>query len=296
MRITQNMLNHNMLYNLQANTERLSQYQTQLSSGKKINTPSDDPVGTGLIMQYNNQLAQNQQYQSNVSYAQGWLDYTDTLLGQVTSVMQRARELAVQGANGTNSPDAQNAIAAEIDQLEQQLVQTANSVYNGKYVFNGQMVDQAPYDPNNPTSRDPNTMNIEYEVGDGITIPVNTSGVAIFGKSTDADNAFAILQNLSAALKSGNQTAIQNSIGLIDSRMTQIQSARSDVGARQNRLELISNRLKDEETNLQSLLSDTQDANIAEVITNLKTAENVQQASLAAGARILIPTLVDFLK
>ncbi|UOF91415.1 flagellar hook-associated protein FlgL [Fodinisporobacter ferrooxydans] len=300
MRITQTMLNQNMLFNLENNTNRLAQYQEQLSTGKKLNAPSDDPVGTGLVLQYKTALAQNDQYTQNAGNAQSWLNNTDTQLSQVSTVMQRIREIAVQAANGTNSADEFSAIGSELEQLKGQLVQVGNSQFDGQYVFNGQMVNQQPYDPNNPTAKDPDTRTIQYQVDENTTIPVNVSGADVFGKSAETDNVFTVLQNLETALKSGNtttaQSAAENSLSLIDSRISKINNASADVGARLNRVQLITNRLSDSKLNLTKLLSNVQDADMAKVITNLKTAENVQQAALAAGSRIIVSTLVDFLK
>lgn len=304
MRITQNILNNNMLYNLQANTEKMNQYQTQLSTSKKINVPSDDPIGVGLVMQYNTQIDQNDQYQKNTSDSHDWLSNADTALDQAMQVMNRIRELAVQGANGVLSKDGFAAINQEVAQLADHLVQVGNTQFNGKYIFNGQMMDKAPYDaadpvgtsPDSTIAHDPRTTSVQHVVGEGISLPINVSGASVFGYSTDSDNAYQILKDLQTSLAAGNNAGVGSTISRIDDRLSKMLSSRSDIGARMNRTQLIQNRLSNDEVNLKSLLSNQQDANIAEVITNLKTAENVQQAALSVGARILPPTLVDFLK
>ena len=304
MRVTQNMMNTQMMSNLNVNNNRLLQYQEMLASGKRLNKPSDDPVGVGFAMRYDAQIAQNDQYQENVTAGTSQLDFMDSTLSSVNDILQRARELAVQGASGTNSADSRKAIASETQQLYQQLVTLGNSQFSGRYVFNGQMTNVEPYNAvsNNAEYNQTDGGKISYTMSEGVSLQVNVNGDDAFGSpatagnETNSDNAFAALDCLTKALNSDNTTGISQALTMLDSRLDKLQSVRADVGARANRVELLDNRLKDNDTNLQKLLSDTEDADIPATITNLNTAENVQNASLSAGARIMQQTLVDFLK
>lgn len=301
MRVTQKMLNTQLLRNLSNNLGRMEKLQNQMSTGKKINIPSDDPVGISFSLRYRSDLAANEQYQENVDAALSWLEYTDSMMGQIGDVMQRARELAVQGANGTNPDTASEVIAKEISQLQDQLVQIGNSKFNGKYVFNGQMTDVQPFSSDGAALNRTDNGAIRYEVGEGMVIPINLTGSEVFGEAgTDASpnntNMFQIMQDLKAALETGNQGEVSNILGRIDERMEIFLKARAEVGARVNRIELAGNRLQDISINLQTLISKTEDADMAETITNLKMQENVYQASLSAGARIIQPSLVDFIR
>lgn len=296
MRVTQGMMNRQMLTNLTHNNERLSTLQNVLASGKKINSPSDDPVGVGYALRYQAYISHNEQYQKNADGATSFLDFTDTTLSQINDVLQRARELAVRGANDTMAQQDRNAIASEVDQLFDQTVQLANTQFNGKYIFNGQNTEQIPYTGNTPWNANVDTGSINYPLSDGVTIPVNITGDKVIGTSADADNALKVLNDLSNSLKIGDTTGINNALANLTTRLDKLQEARADVGARSNRVDLIKNRLDDMNTNFQSLLSTTEDADIAKTITDLKMAENVQNASLAAGARVIQQTLVDFLR
>jgi flagellar hook-associated protein 3 FlgL len=303
MRVTQGMMNLQLLRNLSTNNERMSVLQDQLASGKKINSPSDDPVGVGYALRYHAYLSHNEQFKSNATDATSFIEFTDSTLNQVNDVLQRARELAVQGANGTLTVDDRNAIKSEVDQLYDQLVQLGNTQFNGKYIFNGSQTDLPPYQQANAWASTPDNSDIRYILGDGITLNVNVTGEEVFGAPTSAptssstsDNAFAALKQLSDALGSGDQNGINQALANISTRLDKLQAARADLGARSNRVDLIKNRLDDLESNYQNLLANTEDADLAKTITDLKMAENVQNASLAAGARIIQPTLVDFLK
>ncbi|MBX6396204.1 MAG: flagellar hook-associated protein FlgL, partial [Alicyclobacillaceae bacterium] len=181
MRVTQGMLTQQFLLDLQNNFRRLSRLQDEVASGKRINRPADDPVGVGFAMRYKAQMAYYGQYKENADMAKGWLDYTDTVMDQAGQVIQRARELAVEGASETVPPDARRALADEVDQLLQQMVTIGNSRYNDKYIFNGQDTATRPYDPADPEKVKTNQGKILYDIGDGIYLDVNVTGNRYFG-------------------------------------------------------------------------------------------------------------------
>jgi flagellar hook-associated protein 3 FlgL len=295
-RVTQNMISTQLMRNMYFNTRKLDHYLNQLATGRKINKPSDDPVGISFSMRYRSELSAGEQHAKNVDSALSWLDFTDTILDQFGTILQRARQLAVQGANDSNPNTALDSIASEIDQLFEQLINVGNSNFNGKYIFNGEMTDIAPYSDTAPMNDDTDTGAIRYEIGVGVLIQINITGNDVFGSSAETDNAFRVLSQLSNALRAGDTAQVSQLIGAIDTRMDKLLEQRANLGAKYNRLELAANRLSDTEINVQKLLAKSEDADMAEVITLLKMQENVYQASLAAGARLITPSLVNFLK
>jgi flagellar hook-associated protein 3 FlgL len=301
------MLNSQLLRNLNQNMSRSSIYQNQLSTGRRINKPSDDPIGITFSMRYRSELSANDQYKRNVDDAQSSLDYMDMVLGQAGDILQRVRELTVQASTGTNSHTALDAIRIEAGQLYDQMVIVGNSQFKGKYVFNGQATEKKPYsavtltDPDTTKvkaySEDTDLGEIKYQLGAGLEVPVNITGASAFGTTADPDsNTFQVLSDLFTALKNYDQPGIDAMINRIDKSMDKLLTARSEVGARSNRVEMITNRILDINNNLQSLQAKTEDANIPEVITNLKTSDAVYQSSLSVGAKLITPSLVDFLK
>ncbi|MEO3947270.1 flagellar hook-associated protein FlgL [Gorillibacterium sp. CAU 1737] len=295
-RITQNMMNTQLLTNLNGNLNRMTGLQNQLSTSRKINKPSDDPVGLSYSMRYRSELAGYDQFEKNVDGAVSWLDYTDTMLGQADSVLQRIRELTVNAANGTNPEDALKAVQQEVDELSGQLVDIANSQFNGKYVFNGELTDRLPYSKTNPEDSVTDSGEIHFQVGVGTQIPINVTGNTVFGNANPEENLFGVLKELSGSLQAGDQTNVSALLGKLDSRLQQMLNVRSELGARTNRVELAQDRLKDISINLQNLQSKTEDADMAEVITNLKTQENVYESSLSAGSKLIQRSLLDFLR
>ncbi|TZE83142.1 flagellar hook-associated protein FlgL [Calorimonas adulescens] len=308
MRVTNNMMINNFLINLNKNTERMDRFQRILASGKLIQYPSDDPVGTVTVMKLKKDVSSIDQYQKNVDDANSWLELTDTSLSNITDILNRIRELAVQGSNGTNSPSDTQAIASELVQLKEQLVNIGNTRYSDRFIFGGMNTTSEVYTLNssNPNGgvdyngSDNGTITgdpwkIEFNVGANDRIPINITGKQIFGDTTTPDNIFKLIDDIVTKLNAGDTNAVSSYIEDIDNYINNILSIRADIGARMNRVELTKNRLSDDQTNFTNLLSKAEDADIAKVIMDLTNAENVYTASLNVGARIIQPSLVDFL-
>ena len=292
MRVTQGMMVGNFLNNLNNNFKIMDKIQEQMSTGKRINRPSDDPVGVVSSLRLRTGLTEAEKYLSNVDDAKSWLDTTDTALGQAGDILQRVRELTVYGANDTLSQAARDALAKEVHQLREQVVQVANSTYDGRFIFGGFQTTTAPFTGAGVYTGDTGTIN--YEIGVNVTMPVNITGDSAFINAVDV---FALLTNIENEIIAGNSTSLSNvRLGEIDQVMDNIQSLRSDVGAKTNMAELTRTRLEDTNLNLSALLSKNEDINTGEVITQLKMQENTYRTALAAGARIIQPTLMDFLR
>ena len=302
MRITNNMLINNMLNNLNNNLNRMNKYQNQLATGKKISLPSDDPIVASRALKLRTDVAEIQQYKRNVDDANSWMDITETTLGQMNDVMHRVRELAVQAGNETNTPEDLDKIKQEMEQLKVQMVHLSNTTYAGRYIFSGFKTDKALMDDNGVFLIDiSNSEQIHFEIGIGDDIHINVTGSDLFNNGTDAavgdtSGLLATFDAMITALDAGDNEAVGNMLGRIDDDINNILRVRSGIGARMNRLELTANRLEDDFINFTSLMSKNEDADIAEVIMNLQNEENVYRASLSAGARVIQPSLVDFLK
>jgi flagellar hook-associated protein 3 FlgL len=299
LRITPGMMHMQLTRNLNRTLTEMSKLQEQMTTGRKINRASDDPVGITYALRYRSELSANEQYQKNVDMALSWLDFNDTVLQQAQDVLKRLKELAVQGSNGTNPDVALNNIADEVIQLKEQIVDIANSTLNGKYVFNGEKTDVIPYDPT-VTPFDPSTIEtdsgaIYYMVGVGVKLQINLSGSDVFGRPGEADNIFTVFDQIITSLRNGDHAGVTAQIGNIESRIDKILNQQAEIGARVNRVELMQNRLKDLEINLTDLQSKTEDVDFEKLIIDAKINENIYQASLSVGAKIITPSLVDFL-
>ena len=302
MRITNNMLINNMVNYIGNNLTRMSKYQSQQATGKKIQVPSDDPVVAARALKLRTDVAEISQYKKNVKDAQSWMDMTESTLGNIGDVLQRARELTVDAANGTKTPEDTQKIKAEMEQLRTQLIQLGNTTYAGRYIFSGYKTDQKLLNDDGTFAIDVTTAaeNIKYEIAIGDDININVAGGDLFNNSGDATAGtngtfISHFDDLIAALDAGDTDAIGDMLTEIDADMENLLRIRADVGARTNRIELTNNRLENDTTNFTKLMSENEDVDIAETFMNLSNEQNVYRASLAAGAKIIQPSLVDFL-
>ncbi|MGG1480004.1 flagellar hook-associated protein FlgL [Bacillus smithii] len=290
MRVTQSMLSNNMLRNLSSSYERLSKYQDQISTGKKVNRPSDDPVVVMKGISYRTDLSEVQQYKRNFSEAYNWIENSDAALDNAGQALQRIRELVVEASNDTYDASQRQAISAEIKQLRDHLAEVANTKFGDKYLFNGANTTKKPVDLQNgnyPSESQP-TEPVEIELSKGIYLPVNVPGEKVFG-----EQLFSDLKALTDDLDQGKNPA--SYLDQIDQHIDAINNARADLGARQNRLEMMESRVDNQEVIATKVLSDNEDVDYEKAITDLTAQESVHRAALAVGARVLQPTLMDFL-
>ncbi|MBB6021647.1 flagellar hook-associated protein 3 FlgL [Paenibacillus sp. JGP012] len=299
-RVTSGMMSTQMLSNLNRNLNRMDTMSNQLSTGRKINKPSDDPVGVTYALRYRAELAANEQYQSNTDAAVSWLDATDTTMQQSGNVMQRLKELAVQGSSGTVPQSGLDAIKLEVQELQKQMVNIGNSQIRGKYIFNGQNYDKAPYELGGTITAysqiDTDNAAVNYSIGDQSIFQINTPGSDYFGKSTEDDNIFKIMDDLVQALDTGDYEGVSRQSDKLESRATKMQSCISEVGARTNRVELVQARLNDYNLNVTTLQSKTEDADIASLLIQATSAQTIYEAALKSSAQIMQPSLMDFMR
>ncbi|WAH37686.1 flagellar hook-associated protein FlgL [Alicyclobacillus dauci] len=295
MRVTQGMVSSQVLFDIESNYQRLSTYQNEAATGKKINTPSDDPIGVQFAMKYQNQLAYYNQYQQNADQATSQLNYTDSTMSEAQTVMQRARDLAVQGANGTYTQSDMASMASEVSQLYQQLVSVGNSQYNGSYIFDVTSTTTPPYTSGTAQATTTGGGTVVYDVGDGVTLQASETGTNFFGVANAPNNAFQLLSDLQTYLQSGNSAQVQQTLSNFDSCMANMSAYQANIGALTQRAQMMSNRMSNLAQNVTTQLANTQDADMASVITQMNSALAVQQASLSVGAKAIVPTLVNFL-
>ena len=302
MRITQLMSSQLMLNDINDGYDRLTSLQQELSSGKSINKPSDNPFGTSRAMGLRGELAGLTQYQSNVDDGTGWLNTSDTALSQMSDVVQRARELLVQGGNDTTDQTARNAIADEIDQLTDSVKQEANVQYAGKYVFSGTATSTAPYQLGAASDRyagDAGT--ITRTIGPNVQVPINSDIHALLGDGQAPGDGKLLdtLRNVADNLRGGTPADADALRGAdlqqLDANADTLNQIRADVGARTNRLAIATSRLSALQSNSTQLLSDTEDADMASTVTAYSTQQAAYNAALRAGANIIQMSLLDFL-
>ena len=287
MRVTQSMLSNNMVNNLSKSYERLAKLQEQINSQKKYTKPSDDPVAAMLGMGYRTELNQIEQYSRNIGEANNWVDTTDATISQAVSALQRAREITVQASTGTLTADQRKSIAEELVQIKEHLTDLGDTQVGGKYIFNGIDTNVKPSEKGVYGAGE-----IKLEVFSGISIQINTNGEDLFGKALGDDGS---IQKTIDSLNN-NDDSIDKRLTDLDTTIDKFLSVQAKVGAVQNRVDLMSDRLKQQEVFATEILSKNEDIDIEKAILNLTTQESIHNAALSVGAKIIQPTLLDFLR
>ena len=292
-RVTQRMLTEGSLSNLQQGLGRLARLQEQLSTGRVINRPSDNPTGTTSAMRLRDSLSNQVQFSRNAQDGLGWLTRVDSSLDSVTSSVRRARDLALQGANASAAgPVAREALAVEIDGIRTELISQANTKYLDSPVFGGVTAGAVAYDA---TGTYVGTIgDVNRRIADGVTVKVDVDGPTVFGDG--ATSVFAELDALSAALRAGNDAAVSAAIDTLNTRMDTVTAARTAAGTRYQRLEQADLAATDTKMSLQNQLGNVENADLAETTVALKMQEVAYQAALASTSRVLQPSLLDFLR
>ena len=209
MRVTNNMLISGMLYNVNNNLQRMSEYQDELATGKKIQTPSDDPVGISKVLKYKTDLSELGQYETNTRDALSWINTTEIALKDIQNAIHRVRELTVQASNGTNSPEELGKIKDEIEQLKDHVISASNTSFAGRYIFSSYQTDEklmnedGTFNINITDDAILNKASTQYEIGIGEVIDISTNGLDLFGY-VPLDNLFTkAFPNLEAVRLNG---------------------------------------------------------------------------------------------
>ena len=327
MRVTNRMTTSSFLRDLNKNLNSLNKMNNQLTSGKEVSRPSDNPFKVSRIMQLNNDINLNDQYKENIKDALNWMDTTDTALGQINDSMQRVRELMVSVGNATYDQNQMTSIKEEINERIKEIGQVLNTSFDGKYIFGGTKTSSKPVrtevdvdgnalmvlnGKNGETIRfdtkeyelQNQLMNMEerlnVEISKGVKIDYSINAVELLKIQTDdgtelnfMDLASEILSNLG---DSNNwQEVYTNNLGKLDLFMNNINRLRSEVGAKENRMTSAEMQNEEINYNLTNLLSNIQDIDYAEKSIEIAELQAVYIASLQASAKIIKPTLLDYL-
>ena len=299
-RVTQGMTAADVLASIESIAARLAHTQNVLASGKQINSPSDSPYGTARALNLRAELAATKQYETNVGEAQSWLNVTDTALGNISSLVLRARDLVVQAGNSTLSASDRADVAAELTQIIDSIKTEANTQYAGRYVFAGTQTTTPPYQLGANDTYAGNSGAVEREIGPNVKLQVNVTGLAAIGgvdpSTGQPTGLLKTLRDIVADLNAGNMANLQGAdLKALDNAHDALLNQRAIVGARSNRLDGASSRLSQLEEVSMSLLSQTEDADMAKTLIDLSQEQAVYQAALRAGAQLLQPSLMDFL-
>ncbi len=292
-RVTERSMASNTLANLQVNLSRNQQLQEQLSSGKLITKASDSPGGAVIAMQHRADMATLNQYARNADDGIGWLSMADTALTSASSQMNRARELVLSGlsSGSAGSPEAREAIALEVENLRDSMINLSNTTYLDRPIFGGSTPGSIAYDKNGVYQGDDGKIN--RTISGNATVRVDTSGDDVFGSGTG--NVFNLLGQIAEDLRR-NPAGLQADLANVDTAQKRIQAGLSGVGSRYNQVSEMQQTAQNRVLDLRAQLSNVEDIDLPKTITELALQQTAYQAALAATAKVIQPSLVDFLR
>ncbi|MET4782866.1 flagellar hook-associated protein FlgL [Glaciihabitans sp. UYNi722] len=280
--------------NLQSSAAQLARLQNTASSLKKIAVPSDDPAGTADSMRVRVAQSATAQYGRNIDDGGNWLTTIDSAMSASTAILNKVRDLTVQGANdGSLSVTAKEAIAKELEGLRSDLLAQANTTYLGRTVFAGDSDTGVAFTGTPAAYTFTGTGSpVQRPIAPNTTVQVDADGAAVFG--TGGSSVFALVDNIVADLRAG--VNIGSRIGAIDDATTAVVSAQSSVGARASQITKAKDANLQTSGALEAQRSDIEDVDLSQIIIQLKQQEVTYQAALAITSRTLQPTLMDFLR
>lgn len=297
MRVTQNTTANLVLNSLQTIRRRTEELEQQAATGVKISAPGDDPVTAQQILHMKSLMAAGDQYSRNISNGISWLSMTEAAMDEMGNVLTRAKELTVQMANATSDAKARESGMNEIVQLRNQLIQLGNTQLNGRYVFGGFKNDTPPFDSTGAFNGTDDSITIEIDRG--AFVPINYSGGELLRGGTPPGSTgtdiVGVFDNLITALGANDQTAVQAELPNLEDALSQVLSTRTDLGARMNRLEGQKNVIEEMKFSLTKVLSDKQDVDFMQVISDLTKQQTAFQAAIAASGKISQISLLDYL-
>lgn len=298
-RVTQRAVTSTMLQGLQSNQAKLQKIQEQLSSGKQISRPSDSPVKTVEAMQFRSELRQTEQYVRNASDGLALLGAADNALTTSLDMTRRAQQLTLAGLNASTGPQAREALAAEIDGLREGLLGIANTRYLDRPVFGGNTPGRQAYSVADGTYQG-DAGKVVRTVAADTTVEANVNGPDVFGEPAEGSQLFDVLKGLAAALRGqpaeGGVTSLNDGLTKLNQASERIITTLGTLGARTNRVETMRTRAEDQLISLTNGLAEVESIDLPRTIVDLQMQEVAYKAALGATARVVQPSLLDFLR
>lgn len=299
MRITNRMAHEMVLADLQRSLGSMMKSQEKLSTAKRVNRPSDDPTAAHRAISSRAQLMVLDQFNRNIGEVKAWVNTTEYALRSVSDALIEVRTLAIQAANDTLSPSDRENIAQRIDEFNELIFKLTHERYSGRYVFSGTRTDDPPFvRDGDDVIYQGNSAHIRVNIGEGAPVAFNLTGDEVFmGIGDQGRSLFKLLSDLAAAIRQGDARRVGGELlGEIDEALARVAEKLGVVGAVAQRLEKMEEVISGLMVKHKELLSLAEDADLAEAVMDFQFKQTAYQASLAACARAIMPTILDYLK
>jgi flagellar hook-associated protein 3 FlgL len=300
-RITPAMLTSSTLNDINSSLSQLERSSDELSSGKTILEPSDNPYGASRVIDLQSQLDGLSSYASNAQDGISWENTASGAMANMNSVVERVRELLVQASSGTYNQSDRSSIATEVTQLTETVKQDANTQYGGQYVFSGTATSTPPYQQGEGDTYAGNGESISRAIGPGasVTISSNISSLLGNGKASNDGKLLDTLRTISEHLSGGTAEDVKalgtSDLKNLETNMETLSQLQAGSGSAINQLQMATSRIEGIESSIAKTLSNTEDANIAKTSIDYSNEQAAYSAALHAGATIIQESLLNFL-
>ena len=295
MRITNRMMVDLAVQRMNTRLGQFERSQRDLATGRRIHVASDDVAGMNAAIGLRGSLAANAQAQRNAEDGLMWTDLADSRLGTMVDQLQRVRELAVLGGNGTASPVELAAMGVEVAETNQSFQSLANAKLSGRPLFAGFHGGDAVEKVAGTWTYQGDAGQVTRRVSETDVVSVNVTGDDVFGFNAGED-VFTLLESVETQLNTGDKAGLQTSLEAIDRTLDRLLTARATLGASANRIEKAMFRAQADDVALRTSLSETEDTDMAQAIMELQIQETAYQAAQSALAKSLQPSLASFLR
>jgi flagellar hook-associated protein 3 FlgL len=301
-RVTNEMVTSSTLASLNSAQLALQRSERELSSGRSINEPADDPVGTSQAISLQSALDGLSGYEQDAHDGVAWLSSATGALTSLGQLTMRARELILQASNGIDSQSDLNNIASEIEQIAETVKQTADAQYAGQYIFSGTATGTAPYQQGASDAYAGNEGSIKRSIGPGAGVAVNVPLSSLLGEGKAAGDGKLLdtLRTIAAHLREGTPEAMKalsgSDLEALKANADALSGLEAQVGASTDQLKMALTRIEDLMLTTTEQLSHVQDTDFAQVAMEYSNQQAAYQAALRAGASIVQQSLLDFLR
>ena len=304
MRITESFRNRVVIGNLNTSRQRLTELQEQLASAKRINRPSDDPLGTANSLRIRNILDSNEQYEANINDIVGHLTASESALEDLHNVLLELKDIATRGANDS-IVDKQD-LAQQVNLILDNMLELANTKWNGKYIFGGTETLYKPFVLNTNVRNlgqtgdivnyYGNSNEIDRQINENTYVAANLPGDKVFINTVAGGiDIFGKVWELKENLEAEDTDSVRSSIDSMNDSIDQVLNSFLEVGTRKQLALFNKERFQVQNIQLKSKLSNIEDTDYAEAFVLFKVEENALNSALSAGARVVSPSLGDFL-
>ncbi len=291
MKVTQMETYRTLIHQMESSSGNLNRLYEQAASGKRINRTSDDPSAISPILNSSEQIAKADRYLETIRTTQDSLDILDGYLDGAEEIFVRAKEIAIAGSNDSLSAEDLRTLGDEVAQLQTELLDIANAKVDGKYLFSGYAENTLPFS-GDPVVYNGTSDHKQVEISAGQRIRTNLTGEELFMAPVDV---FSVLSDLQSALAAGDVSTVATQLDTVEQAAEQIRSQRSEMGNINSYLDDVDALTEEVKLQMKERLSNYEDADLVEVMTDITLAEQSYEAALNVSARLSQLTSLDYL-